>query len=63
VEKASSKWPDNFVHVTYDPAKLDHETMLELIHLQGIEATVYQADCVSRPRLDCAFDDAACFRW
>jgi hypothetical protein len=44
VEKASSKWPDDFVHVTYDPAKVDHEQMLELIRERGIEATVHQAD-------------------
>lgn len=43
MEKASWKWPDDFVHVTYDPAKVDHKKMLEQIRLQGIEATVHQA--------------------
>ena len=44
MEKASSKWPDDFVHVTYDPAKVDQETMLELIRDQGIEATIHKPD-------------------
>ena len=42
MEKASSKWPEDFVHVTYDPAQVDHDTMHELIREQGIEAIVHQ---------------------
>jgi len=40
--KASSKWPDDFVYVTYDPAQLDHAQLQECIRKAGFEATVHR---------------------
>lgn len=42
VEEASSKWPDDFVYVTYDPAQLNHDQLLESIRKSGFEATVHR---------------------
>ena len=42
VVKASSKWPDDFVHVTHDPAQVSHDQLLKCIHDKGFEATIHR---------------------